>query len=95
MTGTPADRAVDRDAWARAAAQHPLAPAARLVAGQLTDRADRDGRVRVTAGELAASCCMSVSQTADALATLGSYELLGRADQALVLVGPGRTPEGR
>jgi len=86
----PEGHRVDRATWAAAIARQPLGLAVRLIAGQLADRATRDGRVRATAAELAASCCLSVSQTADALATLGSYQLLARDDRHLVLTDPGR-----
>jgi hypothetical protein len=86
----PEGHRVDRATWAGAVARQPLGLAARLVAGRLVDRATRDGRVRVTAAELAAFCCLSVRQTADALATLGSYQLVARDDRHLVLTDPGR-----
>ena len=81
--------------WAAAVARQPLDVAARLVAGQLADRAGRGGRVRVTAGELAASTCLTVTAVDTALAVLASYQLVARDDRHLVLVVPGRTPEGR
>jgi hypothetical protein len=79
----PAVRA-DRAAWAAAIAHQPLGVAARLVAG----RATGDGRVRVAAADLAASCCLSVTAPASALADLASRGLLARDGGALVLTLP-------
>jgi hypothetical protein len=73
-----------RAAWAADDARRPLGPAARLVPGQLADRATRDGRVRAAA-DLAASCCLSVTAPASALADLASRGLLARDGGALVL----------
>jgi hypothetical protein len=51
------------------------------------DRATRDGRVRAAA-DLAASCCLSVTAPASALADLASRGLLARDGGALVLTLP-------
>jgi hypothetical protein len=76
-----------RAPWAADDARRPLGPAARLVPGQLADRATRDGRVRAAA-DLAASCCLSVTAPASALADLASRGLLARDGGALVLTLP-------
>lgn len=65
-----------------------LSSAGRLIVGQLADRASPRGRVRVSAADLAACCCLSVSAVSDALADLTSRGLLGRDGGALVLVLP-------
>ncbi len=78
----------DRAAWAADDARRPLGLAARLVPGQLADRATRDGRVRIAAADLAASCCLSVTAPANALADLASRGLLARDGGALVLTLP-------
>jgi hypothetical protein len=77
-----------RAAWAAAVARRPLDPAARLVPGQLADRATGDGRVRVAVAEVAASCCPPAAAVADALADLASRGLLVRDGGALVLTVP-------
>jgi hypothetical protein len=98
------DRAVraGRAAWAAAVARQPLGVAARLVAGQLADRATGDGRVRVAVAEVPASCCPPAAAVAevpasccppaaavaDALADLASRGLLVRDGGALVLTVP-------
>jgi hypothetical protein len=92
---TDSSRSVDRTrpragraAWAAAVARRPLDPAARLVPGQLADHATSDGRVRVAVAEVSASCCLSVTATANALADLASRGLLARDGGALVLTLP-------
>jgi hypothetical protein len=77
-----------RVAWAAAVPRRPLDPAARLVPGQLADRATSDGRVRVAVADLAACCCLSPRQVADALADLAGRGLLVRDGGALVLTLP-------
>ncbi len=74
----------DRAAWAADDARRPLGPAAHLVPGQLADRATRDGRVRIAAADLAASCCLSVTATATSN-DLAGRGLLARGGGALVL----------
>jgi hypothetical protein len=75
----PAVRA-DRAAWAAAVARQPLDVATRLVAG----RATGDGRVRVAAADLSASCCLSATATATSN-DLAGQRLLARDGGALVL----------
>jgi hypothetical protein len=84
------DRAVraGRAAWAAAVARQPLGVAARLVAGQIGDRATPGGRVRVAPADLAACCCLRITFVADALADLADRGLLGRDGEALVLTIP-------
>ena len=93
MTGR--QRAATSATWAAVVAAQPLGAAARLVAGQLADRATRDGRVRVSPGQIASCACLPITAVADAPAHLVSLELVARDDRHLVLVVPGRTPEGR
>ena len=83
---------VDAADWAAAVTRQPLTTAARLVAGQLADRADRHGRVRTTVGDLAACTCLPVTAVADALADLASRQLVARDGRELVLTRPGGTP---
>lgn len=92
---TDSSRSVDRTrpragraAWAAAVPRRPLDPAARLVPGQLADRATSDGRVRVAVADLAACCCLPPRQVADALADLAGRGLLARDGGALVLTLP-------
>ena len=75
-------------AWAAAVGRVPLTAGGRLVVGQLADRA-RDGRVRVTPGALAASCCLRVTEVSDVLADLASRGLLAQDGLELVLTRPG------
>ena len=91
MTGP----AVDAARWSAAVARESVDRATRLVAGQLADRATRDGRVRVSPGQIASCACLPITAVADAPAHLVSLELVARDDRHLVLVVPGRTPEGR
>ena len=71
--------------WQQLVRRQPLDRAARTVAGQLADRAGRDGRVCVTVAELAAACCLPVTVTADAVAEFASHGLLGRDGAVFVL----------
>ena len=81
---------MERSYWVRQGARLRLPVAHRTVAGQLADRADRRGRVKATAPELAGCSCPSVTAVANALALLSSYGLLGQDRGVLVLT----TPEG-
>jgi len=87
MTGQPR---IDRGEWMAVVRQQSLDRRTRLVAGLLADRAARDGRVRDTVGELASCVCLTVTQVADAVATLASHELLARdGPRVLLLTRPG------
>jgi hypothetical protein len=88
MTGQPPR--VGRTEWAALIARQPLGVAARLVAGQLIARADRDGLVPFHHPEVSASCCLSTARLADAIAALMCRDLVAYAtDTAVVLTRPG------
>jgi hypothetical protein len=85
-------RGAAADHWLAAVAHLRLDRFARLVAGHIAEAADRNGRARKSAAELAENCWLSITVFTEVLADPSRRELFARDGDRLALLLPDGGP---